>query len=294
MVPARLPGELGWFLHFNMCNFRLISLLTWEYHLGFNMLQIFKQQTGQRCSHDERKVSVPRLYEDLFVTLFNPVLLKILEEKRDMVYHSCSGSLPCVDDWHNLMKLFCLKTVLLFFAKEYCSTHFVSNHSIFQQKHWTEPEIKHLPFFPTEFLKGRGNPVFITNHPPAYLQPHRLSSTEVSDQGWGFLWLWRSSRCKSSSRRWGACNQIWDILLANFGEVVVFFKDSLGWIGWDMGSMTFWDVFIPLMSKMFLGVFPWNLGSMGFFSLLKLEKMISQFDLRRIFNFWLRRCLSPN
>ena len=51
--------------------------------------------------------------------------------------------------------------VTLFFAKEYCSTHFVSNHSIFHQKHWTEPEIKNLPFFfPVSFWK-RGKP---SNH----------------------------------------------------------------------------------------------------------------------------------
>ena len=222
------------------------------------------------------------VYQDF--TLFNPVLLKILEEKHNMVYHSCSGSLPCVDDWHNLMKLICLKTVLLFFAKEYCSTHFVSNHSIFQQKHWTEPEIKNLPFS-NEFWK-EGKPSI--HHQPTTC----ISSSEVSYQGWGFLWLWRSSRCKSSSRRWGLATKN-ETFWCGFGEVVVFFKDSLGWIGWDMGSMTFWDVFIPLMSKMCLAVFPWNLGSMGFFSLSNLEKMISQFDLRRIFNFWLRRCVEP-
>lgn len=209
-----------------------------------------------------------------------------------MVYHSCSGSLPCVDDWHNLMKLFCLKTVLLFFAKEYCSTHFVSNHSIFQQKHWTEPEIKNLPFSHWVFER-RGKPSIhhqpttcISSTTPPIINRGQLPRLGVS------LTL---TIFQMQVLQWkvGVCNQIWDILLANFGEVVVFFKDSLGWIGWDMGSMTFWDVFIPLMSKMFLGVFPWNLGSMGFFSLSKLEKMISQFDLRIIFNFWLRRCVEP-
>lgn len=167
MVPARLPGELGWFLHFNMCNFRLISLLTWEYHLGFNMLQIFKQQTGQRCSHDERKVSVPRLYEDLFVTLFNPVLLKILGEKtRHGVPFLFRQPALCwwltqFDEivlFENCFVVFC-KGILF---------NPVSNHSIFQQKHWTEPEIKNLPFFHWVL---KGDPVFITNQPPAYHQP---------------------------------------------------------------------------------------------------------------------------
>lgn len=169
----------------------------------------------------------------------------------------------------------------------------------FLQRNIVQP-CKQSFYIPTKALNRTRNqkftffPLSFERRPSIHHQPTTcISSTEVSYQGWGFLWLWRSSRCKSSSRRWGLATKFETFCWRISVKWWYFSKMFLGWIGWDMGSMTFWDVFIPLMSKMFLGVFPWNLGSMGFFSLSKLEKMISQFDLRRIFNFWLRRCVEP-
>ena len=162
-VPVRLHGELGWFLHFNMCNFRLISLLTWEDHLGFNMLQIFKQQTGQRCSHDETKVSVPRLY------LVQP----------------CAPENPGRKTQHGVPFLF-RQPALCWWLTQFDEIDLFENcFVVFCKGILFNPLCKQSFYIPTKALnrtrnqkftpfpmsfERRGSPAFITNQPPAYHQ----------------------------------------------------------------------------------------------------------------------------